>query len=515
MQQPSAADVIEALTDPGSWSSWDAPPRLPPEATEDAYAAQRRRAAQRSGVEESVLTGAARVAGMQVAIIAQEFGFLAGSVGHDAPDRVIRAHERATKLRLPIVAAPVSGGTRMQEGTPAFLRMAGIAAAAADHRAAGLPSLVLLRGPTTGGVLASWGSLGQVTLSEPGALVGFLGPRVYREVMGEPFPTGVQTAENLAAHGVIDAVLEPSRWRGAATRFLAIAAARPGEPPHWAANPGPVPEPVAAAATSVTATAPYPDPDAWGHVLQTRRADRPGADAWLQRCATDVLPLAGTAAGERADGLLLVLARLRGRGVVIVAQDRTAQSSGALIGPWSLRAARRGMRLAAELGLPLVTLIDTPGAALSPAAEEGAMAGEIARCLADLSQLPVPSVAVVLGQGAGGGAIALLPCDRVVAAENAWVTPLPPEGAAAIVHRDAGRAAQMAAEQRITAAALAGIGAVDAIVPETGDWLPVLGDAVVAQLQGLDGAVVEEGGRVRLAASQLRRRRDRWRGIDR
>ena len=122
---------------------------------------------------------------------------------------------------------------------------------------------------------------------------------------------------------------------------------------------------------------------------------------------------------------------------------------------------------------------------------------------------------MVLGQGAGGGAIALLPCDRVVAAENAWVTPLPPEGAAAIVHRDAGRAAQMAAEQRITAAALAGIGAVDAIVPETGDWLPVLGDAVVAQLQGLDGAVVEEGGRVRLAASQLRRRRDRWRGIDR
>ena len=106
------------------------------------------------------------------------------------------------------------------------------------------------------------------------------------------------------------------------------------------------------------------------------------------------------------------------------------------------------MRLAEELGLPLVTVIDTPGADLSPRAEEGALAGEIARCLADMSRLTVPSVSVLLGQGCGGGALALLPADRVIAAEHAWLSPLPPEGASAIVHDDVEHAAEMAERQR-------------------------------------------------------------------
>jgi acetyl-CoA carboxylase carboxyl transferase subunit beta len=487
----SAADVIAALIDPGSWEPWDT--LLPHPEGDSRYHEQRRTARAASGTDEAGITGLGRIEGVAVALVVGEFGYLAGSIGHDAADRVIACYERAAQERLPVIAAPRSGGTRMQEGTPAFLRMAGLAAAAAAHRSAGLPSLVLLRGPTTGGAFATWGSLGHVTIAEPGALVGFLGPRVYQEVMGEPFPPGVQVAEHLVEHGVLDGVGELSQWREAAARVLRVWAGRLEGPPVRLAVPAhPVPD--------------HPDPGAWVRVEATRRPDRPGAIELLQHGLTDVIQLPGTGTGERALGLVVALGRLHGRGVVVVAQDRRAQAAGDLIGPWSLRAAQRAMNIAEELHLPLVTVIDTPGAELSPAAEEGALAGEIARCLAHLSRLSTPSVSVLLGQGTGGGAIALLPCDRVVAAENAWVTPLPPEGAAAIVHRDAGLAPQMAAEQRVTAAALAGIGAVDEVVAEEGDWLPLLSQTIAAHVDEAIAAWSADG---------PARRTARWEAIGR
>ncbi len=140
-------------------------------------------------------------------MVACEFDFLAGSIGVAAAERITAAVERATAERLPLLASPSSGGTRMQEGTVAFLQMVKIAAAVELHKRAHLPYLVYLRHPTTGGVFASWGSLGHVTAAEPGALVGFLGPRVYEHLYGEPFPSGIQTAENLHRHGVIDGVV--------------------------------------------------------------------------------------------------------------------------------------------------------------------------------------------------------------------------------------------------------------------------------------------------------------------
>jgi acetyl-CoA carboxylase carboxyl transferase subunit beta len=183
------------------------------------------------------------------------------------------------------------------------------------------------------------------------------------------------------------------------------------------------------------------------------------------RAATDVVPLTGTGAGERGEGMLLAMARFGASACVLVGQDRRAAS----LGPGALRTARRGMRLAGELGLPLVTLIDTAGAALTPAAEEGALAGEIARCVADLLALPVPTLAVLLGQGAGGAALALLPADRVLAARHGWLGPLPPEGAAMIQYGDAGRAAEAAEAQGVRGQDLLRAGAVDRLVPELPD----------------------------------------------
>jgi acetyl-CoA carboxylase carboxyl transferase subunit beta len=169
--------------------------------------------------------------------------------------------------------------------------------------------------------------------------------------------------------------------------------------------------------------------------------------------------------------MIVAFARLDGVPCVVVGQDRTTQV-GRPMGPAALREARRGMRLANELGLPLVSFIDTPGADLSPEAEQGAVAGEIARCISTMSTMSVPTVSVLLGQGCGGGALALLPADVVVAAENAWLSPLPPEGASAIVHGDVDHAAEMAEQQGVTALELHDGGTVHHLVAEPDDDNP-------------------------------------------
>ncbi|QBR93099.1 carboxyl transferase domain-containing protein [Nocardioides euryhalodurans] len=464
----SAHALVDLVLDEGSWQGWDTPPDRT--GVSDAYAAELDRAAGRSGVDESVVCGEGLMRGRRVAVLVGEFGFLAGSIGRAAADRLVTAVERATREGLPLLAAPVSGGTRMQEGTPAFVQMVRISQAVAAHKSAGLPYLVYLRNPTTGGVMASWGSLGHVTVAEPGALVGFLGPRVYEALYGRPFPEGVQTAENLYAHGIIDAVIAPDRIADILDRALTILMA-----PRLGI--GGVPEP---------GDDPVPDVDTWDVVTRSRRTDRPGVRRLLKYAATDVVPLNGTGQGEADPGLMIALVRFGAAPCVFLGQDRRGQTTDHPLGPEALREARRGMRLASELGLPLLTVIDTQGAALSPDAENGGLAGEIARCLSDLVTLDAPTLCLMLGEGNGGGALALLPADRVVAAQHAWLSPLPPEGASAIVHRDTAHAPDMARAQQVRAIDLHRLGVVDRIVAE----LPDAADEPEAFCQRI-GAVLE------------------------
>jgi acetyl-CoA carboxylase carboxyl transferase subunit beta len=447
----SARELIDATLDPDTWRSWDDPPLAIP--VDDAYAAELAAAREKSGVDEALLSGEGLLHGRRIAVIAGEFAFLGGSIGVAAAERLVRAVERATAERLPLVAAPASGGTRMQEGTVAFLQMVKISAAVTAHRAAGLPYLVYLRHPTTGGVFASWASLGQVTAAEPGALIGFLGPRVYEALYGEPFPPDVQVAENLYEHGLLDAVVPPEQIADIAARALAVLAA-PREP---------LPDVPAPAQEQL------PDVPAWESIQRSRRPERPGVRRLLRQAATDVTPLNGTGAGERDPGLLLALARIGGAPCVVLGQDRSRYGIGSPLGPAGLREGRRGMRLAAELQLPLVTVIDTAGAALSREAEEGGLAGEIARCLADLIVLEAPTLCLLMGEGAGGGALALLPADRVVSAQHGWLSPLPPEGAASIMYRSTDRAPEVAAAQGVRSLDLLRDGVVDRIVPEHPD----------------------------------------------
>ncbi|HEY9303662.1 MAG TPA: carboxyl transferase domain-containing protein, partial [Mycobacterium sp.] len=308
------------------------------------------------------------------------------------------------------------------------------------------------------------------------------------QLYGEPFPAGIQTAENLQRHGVIDAVAPLSELRGILDRTLKVVADKAGSAPVR-----PTAEPLA-------------DVPAWDSVLASRRPDRPGVRQLLRYGCTDQVVLSGTEQGDAAT-TLLALARFAGQPAVVLGQQRIV---GGLVGPAALREARRGMTLAAGLRLPLVLVIDTAGPALSAQAEEGGLAGEIARCLAELVTLDTPTVSVLLGQGSGGPALAMVPADRVLAALHGWLAPLPPEGASAIVFRDTAHAAELSAAQGIRSLDLLKSGIVDVVVPEYPDaadepaeFCARLSAAIAAEVHAL-GAVPDAD---RLAA-RLRRYRD-------
>ncbi|WP_284983100.1 carboxyl transferase domain-containing protein [Arthrobacter sp. efr-133-TYG-118] len=460
------AEFLNQLLDAGSFRSWDRPVPAPPGA-DPAYLADLARARDRSGADESVLTGQGTLDGQPVAVLASEFAFLGGSIGRSAAERIVAAIEEAGRRRLPLVAAPASGGTRMQEGTLAFLQMVRITEALTAYKRLGLPYLAYLRHPTTGGVFASWGSLGHVTVAEPGGLFGFLGPKVYAGLTGQEFPEGIQRSEHLFAHGTVDAVLDPRGFRSLAAEVVGILAGRGS----W----------IDAGSPLVTDNS-SGDVSAWDSVLRTRDTGRPGLAELLDGGFGRLVRLRGTGRGAASASTAVVLAELEGRPVVVVGQDRAAQRAGSVLDAAGLAQARRGMRLAEKLGLPLVTVVDTPGAELSARAEESAIAGGIADCIAGMLGLTVPSVAVLLGEGTGGGALALAAARRTVAAENAWLAPLPPEGASIIVHGDTSLAAELSGRQRIGARALLEDGAVDEVVGEGEGFIKRLAEAASRQI---------------------------------
>jgi acetyl-CoA carboxylase carboxyl transferase subunit beta len=477
---PGARERIALVADDGRLEPWD----------EDVvsddplhfsdvrpYAERLAEARERTGLGEAVLTGLVHVRGRPLVVIAGEFGFLGGSVGVATGERVARALERAVEQRLPVLALPASGGTRMQEGALALMQMAKLAAAVRRLRDAGLPYIACLMHPTTGGVLASWGSLAHVTWAEPNALLGFGGPRVIEMLTGAPLEPDVQRAGNLLVHGLLDDVVAPDELRERVARVLAVtcdgprgAGARAEPPPRSRRG------------------------DAWASVRHARTPARPSAAHLLDAWATDVTPLRGERAGGGDDpSCLAALARVRGIPAVAIAQPRNPATHGAArMGPAGYRKALRAIATAGELRLPVLTIVDTPGAQMSRAAEEGGLSFAIANCLSALLATPVPTLAVLAGEGGSGGALALLAADRVICAEHASLEAIAPEGASAILYRSTGHAAELAASQGGASWDLERFGIVDVVVPEhpSADREPAefaerLGAVVEAELRAL------------------------------
>src|SRR5437588_2566733 len=413
------------------------------------------------GCTESVMTGRCRVAEgvspdgvssgngvpSDYVLIEGCFEVLGGSMGAVHGERVVRAFERATRQRLPVVVITTSGGARMQEGMVSLVQMARTASAARAHAAAGLLSVAIYRAPTTGGVYASYASLVDVCAAQPGATLGFAGPRVVEQTLGTRLAEGAHTAESAYAAGLVDALVpaaEQGTWIETCLGLRALPLARrqlAGGAPD--SEPGEEAEPTAA----------------WAEVLRARAPDRPsGIDRAAGVCSSWV-ELRGADPTVRAG-----LASVAGQRAVVVALDRHAGSGRP--GPAGYRLAPRAIALAGRLGLPLVTFIDTPGADPGPDAEGQGIAREIARTFAAMAGLPTASVAVCVGEGGSGGALALAHADGLRMVGHAVHRVIAPEGAAAILERDARRAPELAQRLGLTARDQVELGVADAVVAE-------------------------------------------------
>jgi acyl-CoA carboxylase subunit beta len=411
----------------------------------------------RSGTEESVITGTGNINGRPCVLAVSDFGFLGGSMGTVKGEKLALALELAAKQRLPFVAVSASGGARMQEGMLSLVQMAKTAAAAMRLKQAGVPFISVLTDPTTGGVYASYASLGDIILAEPGALIGFAGPRVIEQLTGHAPPEGAQTAEFLHQHGWIDGIVERQRLRNLLATLLQLFHRT------WDLHPR--------SDAELYRPTLSPPADAWAAVQLARHPERPSAKSYIQRMLQPFVELHGDRQFGDDPAVICGLGDLAGITVLVIAQERgdvadRERRRGGHMRPEGYRKALRMMRLAAQLRLPLLTLIDTPGASLDFEAEARGLAPSIAACLAAMSVLPVPVVAVVIGEGGSGGALALGVADRVLMQENAIYSVIAPEGAAAILYRDAERARDLASALKLTAVDGSVLGVVDTVVPE-------------------------------------------------
>jgi len=416
-------------------------------------------ARKRTGATEAVVTGSCRIGGTQTVLAVLDFEFLGGSMGSVVGEKVTMAFELAIRRKLPIVTVATSGGARMQEGMLSLVQMAKTAAAARRLHEARLPFISILGDPTTGGIYASFASLGDVVIAEPRALIGFAGPRVVEQTMHQQVPDEVHRAEYLQRHGMIDQIVERPLLREKLVALLSVL--RPRGQAIPAVDPGPAPQQAAA----------QPSRPAWDIVQLARRPDRPTSMVHLRAITSDLCELHGDKQGADDAAVVIGLAKLGDLPIAFVAQERGSGAEGdptrggrAL--PEGYRKALRMMSLANKFGLPLVTMIDTPGAYAGVEAEERGLARALAECLSYMSGIVAPTVAVVVGEGGSGGALALGVADRVLMMENAIYSVISPEGAAAILYHDAGKAEELAASLRLTAHDLEELSIVDEIVPE-------------------------------------------------
>lgn len=435
-----------------------------------------------TGQTDAIVTGRAAIRGRQVMIAVFDFGFLGGSMGVVVGEKLVRATEVSLRERRPLVTVVASGGARMQEGMLSLLQMAKTAAAIQRLHRAGIPHLSILTHPTTGGVFASFANLGDVIVAEPKSLIGFAGPRVAEQVLGRPLPPGSHTAEFLLAHGMIDGIVDRTRLRGFIGATLDLLCRRDFKQPR------PAPREEERLITGGTA---------WESVLAARDPDRPTSIDYISRMFEQFVELHGDRESGDDPAIIAGLGLLDGRAVAVVGLERghgardEARRGGRPL-PEGYRKAQRIMRMAARFGLPVVTLIDTPGAYPGIESEERGLAGEIAESMALMSDLPTPIVSTVTGEGGSGGALALAVADRVLIQERAIYSVIAPEGAAAILYRDPTRAPEIAERLKLTALDIVASGIADGIVPEPPDGAKSDPDSAATLLRAAIVAALDE-----------------------
>ena len=432
---------------------------------------------EKTGLSEAVVTGKASIEGNPAVIAVCDGRFLMASMGQVVGEKITRAVERATKEQLPVIIFACSGGARMQEGIVSLMQMAKTAAALKQHSDAGLLYVSVLTDPTTGGVTASFAMLGDVILAEPKALIGFAGPRVIEQTIGEKLPKGFQRSEFLLEHGFIDRIVERKEMRTVLGNILQMH--------HTAQNPV-IQKPVQ---TVEKERQSVQEKDAWERVTISRKNDRPVGQDYIRTLFSDFLEFHGDRCYGDDPAIIGGIARFAGIPVTVIAQakgkstkENVAHHFG-MPSPEGYRKALRLMKQAEKFKRPILLFVDTPGAFCGIEAEERGQGEAIARNLFEMSSMKVPVLSVVIGEGGSGGALALAVADEVWMLENAIYSVLSPEGFASILWKDSKRASEAAEVMKLTAADLKKLGVIEAVIAEPEVYTEETMQSVVFVLQ--------------------------------
>lgn len=461
---------IQMVTDAGTFEEWDRGLATRNPLEYKGYEEKLRTLQEKTGLDEAVVTGRARIDGTEVVLGVCDGRFLMASMGEVVGEKIARAVERATQERLPVILFACSGGARMQEGIVSLMQMAKTSAALKRHSDAGLLYISVLTDPTTGGVTASFAMLGDVILAEPKALIGFAGPRVIEQTIRQKLPKGFQRSEFLLEHGFIDGIVERPQMKQTLSQILMLHKEERGvslESAAWeSAERSTEDREVGKLSVSNRLAS------GWDRVLLSRMNDRPVGSDYIRELFTDFIEFHGDRYYADDKAIIGGVALFRGMPVTVIAQAKgtntkeNIERNFGMPSPDGYRKALRLMKQAETFGRPVICFVDTPGAFCGIQAEERGQGEAIARNLFEMSDLKVPILSIVIGEGGSGGALAMAVANEVWMLENAVYSVLSPEGFASILWKDSKRADEAAEVMKVTARDLLRLGIIEELIPE-------------------------------------------------
>lgn len=469
---------IEMVTDEGSFEEWDSDLQGGNPLEYKGYEEKLEKLQEKTGLSEAVITGKAKIDGRETAIGVCDGRFLMASMGEAVGEKIARAVERATEERLPVILFACSGGARMQEGIVSLMQMAKTSAALKHHSDAGLLYISILTDPTTGGVTASFAMLGDVILAEPKALIGFAGPRVIEQTIGQKLPEGFQRAEFLLEHGFLDAIVERPQMKAVLSKILALHENGKGTDFNRKE-----------CAQDLVADGRKEEKlTAWQRVELSRRKDRPVGSDYIDALFTDFVEFHGDRYFADDKAIIGGVAKFHGMPVTVIAQAKgrntkeNIERNFGMPKPEGYRKALRLMKQAEKFARPVICLVDTPGAFCGLEAEERGQGEAIARNIYEMSGLKVPVVSIIIGEGGSGGALAMATADEVWMLENSIYSILSPEGFASILWKDSSKAKEAAEVMKLTAENLKAQGIVERVFAEPETYTVQNMDSVIMQI---------------------------------
>ena len=468
---------VEMIADEGTFEEWDQGLTTRNPLNYKGYEEKLEGLKEKTGLEEAVVTGKISINGTETAVGVCDGRFLMASMGEVVGEKIARMVERATQEKLPVILFACSGGARMQEGIVSLMQMAKTSAALKRHSDAGLLYISVLTDPTTGGVTASFAMLGDVILAEPKALIGFAGPRVIEQTIGQKLPKGFQRSEFLLEHGFIDAIVERPQLKETLSQILKLherenASKSEKMESNLADDKSQDMNETGKKQTEEELPLHNHLAGAWDRVLLSRMNDRPVGSDYIQALFTDFVEFHGDRYYGDDKAIIGGVARFHGIPVTVIAQAKgtntkeNIERNFGMPSPEGYRKALRLMKQAEKFQRPVICFVDTPGAFCGLEAEERGQGEAIARNLYEMSSLKVPVLSMIIGEGGSGGALAMAVADEVWMLENSIYPILSPEGFASILWKDSTKAKEAAEVMRLTAEDLYHMGIVEKVFPE-------------------------------------------------